>query len=602
MAEFVPVTVLTTNVDSELKKASIEQKIPIDGIYFDILSFATYYKTNPSHDWSTLEEDQKLLELIDEDIIRSEEFHVRQEYRIYIRSNQPAKFLDLRFNFATNQYKTKLVAVIDPSSTIPLKKGALKWIKSALHRKMILNGFLIDIYEHTIDQEINRFMATIQRYGGLKEPYKLLIGELFTPIEPINDKLILHYKNSEKSLISGVNPNDLIMEYIHHKEGKNGRTCKGSIIKVSEPKIKYIEHLAYDEESIRTTIEDDSTYYYAIKSGFIERKNGVFSISQQLQLESATFKNTGSIETGVDKDVSIKISKKVDDEDAVGTGINIDVQKLDVSGTIGSNATIQAQEVNIGSQTHKKSQIFATDKATVHLHRGNLKAKEAHVNILESGRIEADIAYIDKMVGGEVIAEKIYIKTLYSNAKIIALKHIEIDDIQGDGSSIIIDPRSIDKYNKEVESLESKAKTLQEKAIELSNKHSKKQIAFSAGFDNIDGIKKRYILRKKLGEEQLKSDIIQLQHYKSLKDELSLLEQELDNTKTILSSYTDLLEKLYNADLDATIKYNGVIYNDSNRVIFKDPKTKQEYVLSPKGAASTIRLEMVGSSKQIVIY
>lgn len=601
MSNFIPVTTLTSNVALELRKAAIEQRVSPESIYFDILSSATHYKISPSSQWQILPDDEQLLNIVSEDEIRDTEFQIRQEHRIYIRPNQPAKFLDLRFSFATNQYKTKLIAVIDPSSTIPLKKGALKWIKGAIHRKMVFSGFLIGLYEETLEQEINRFVASIQKYGSLKEPYKLLIGEFFSPIDPINDKLILHFKNNEHSLINGVNPDEMIMEYIEHKEGKNGRSCTGALVKVPEPKIKYQDYLQFDKEKIKSIKDENSTQYYSITSGFVERKSGTFTISNELKIESATFKNTGSIETGSDKDVSIKISKKVDEEDAIGTGINIDVQKLDVSGTVGSNATIQAQEVNIGSQTHKKSQIFASDKATVHLHRGNLKAKEAHVNILESGRIEADVAYIEKMVGGEVVAESVYIKTLYSNAKIVALKSIEIESIEGEGSSIIIDPRAHDRYNKQLKELEDKAKELQEAAIDLSNKLTKKQISFNASFDNIDGIKKRYILRKKLGEEQLRSDIIQLQQYKAQLDELDAIKFEIENSKAILGSYIDALEKLYKIDLEATIKCTSP-YNGANRIVYIDPKTSENYVKSPSGVARVIKLELVGNNKQIVIY
>ena len=185
-----------------------------------------------------------------------------------------------------------------------------------------------------------------------------------------------------------------------------------------------------------------SIRFYATQSGYVKRQNGIFSISHELRLKGASFKDTGSIETGSDKEIHVKINHEDDSKDAVGSGVNIDVQTLDVKGTIGSNTKIQACDVTIGAQTHKRSQIEVQENATIHLHRGDLKAKNATIEILEAGKIEAQTVRITKMMGGEIIADHVIIDTLYSNANITALKSITIQSIVGDGNNLIINPKS----------------------------------------------------------------------------------------------------------------------------------------------------------------
>lgn len=64
-------------------------------------------------------------------------------------------------------------------------------------------------------------------------------------------------------------------------------------------------------------------------------------------------KKTGSIEAGVDKDIFLAVNQKVFNDDAVGMGVHIDVQKVDIGR---ENTKIRAEELSIAAQTHRKWQ------------------------------------------------------------------------------------------------------------------------------------------------------------------------------------------------------------------------------------------------------
>ncbi|MDP3290628.1 MAG: hypothetical protein Q8M43_01200 [Sulfuricurvum sp.] len=601
MSTFIPITLISSNVTEDLKKIARDHRIAVEKLDFDLLSYETYFKETMDEEWQLLRA-SNLLSQTTEVELRSPHFQIRQEYQIHIRLLKPHPYLDLHFSIATDKTKSKAIAIIQPTSKIPLKKGVQEWLKEAIVRKQLRHGLLIGLYDLDLDREINRLIIKIQKEGPLAFLYRLPIGEFFLPIAPINDKVILHYKelNKTKSLIEGVNPEDLILEYVLPKYGRDGRACTGEHIAVADPVLKYATYILIDPETIRSEQDEESIRFYATVSGFVERKQGIFFISQELQIESASFKKTGSIETGLDKDVSLKINKKVDSEDAIGMGVNIDVQKLDVSGTVGGNAKIQACEVNIGAQTHKKSHINVSEIANIHLHRGNLKSKEANIAILEAGKVEADIIRINKMMGGEIIAREIHIDTLYSNARVIALESITIQKIEGEGNNLIIDPLAIESYNYQISELEMNIRDKNSKIQIESKEFIARKIKLKEQNERIQQIQERVLAKQKKGEIPLKADMVRLQQYKTEAEQLKDFVNLIKEAEASLQQLEEKLEKLYEADLHAVVTNYG-IYNGHNRILFIDPKTRREYGITPEGKATHVRLQQEDDEKKFLL-
>lgn len=596
-----PTIQTSTNVMADLLQSAKSWDVPVDNIDFDLLSYETYFNGTIDEDWQNLR-DCILLERTTESEIRSKIFLIRQEYQIRIREYQPHPYLDLRFSLATDKYKSKVVANIEPSSKIPLKKGIQEWLKEAIKAKMLRHGFLIGLYDGNLDREINRLLLKIQKEGPITSLYKLPIGEFLPPVLPIDDTIILHFKKNKesKSFINGVQPGELIFEYIFPKHGRDGRGCDGSFIEVPEPKVKYASYIVINEETIYSEEDASSIRFYASVSGFVERKKGVFTVSQELHIESASFKKTGSIETGLEKEISLKIKRNESSEDSIGSGVTIDVQKLDVSGTVGGNAKIQACEVNIGAQTHRNSQINVTDVANIHLHRGNLKAKEANIDIVETGKIEADVVRIKKMVGGEIIAREIYIDILYSNARITALESITIGTIEGEGNKLIIDPHSIESYHDKIFALEVDIRDKISRIQMESKEFASRQLSFKEKNSRIKQIQQRIVATQKSGAEPMKADLVRLQQYKIEAETLKQLHENIKRSEEHLIAMKEELSKLYEADLHAVVTHHG-IYNGKNRIVFIDPKTRQEYGITPEGKVTLIRLRQEGDEKKILL-
>lgn len=601
MSEFTPVTKASTSIKDDLHLAASDRKLPVEQVDFDLLSYETHYKKREDQEWHPIGGDNILTQISQEELY-SRDFLLSQEYQITIRSFVPHPYLDLHFSVAMSKSKGLVTAIIDPSSIIPLKKGVKEWIKEAINKKKLRLGFLIGMADEELDVQINRLLITLQKSGSLTAPYNLTIAKFFPPIAPVNDAIVLHYKKEEKSksLIEGVQSGDLILEYIFPKQGRDGRGLDGAPIIVPEPTVKYAGAIKVDDGTIRSEQDDKSIRYYAMASGFLKREQGVFSVANELQLKSVSMKKTGSIEAGIDKDIFLAVNQKIFNEDAVGMGVHIDVQKVDIGGIVGENTRIRAEELSIAAQTHRKSDIDVTEMATIQLHRGNLRAKEANIDMLEGGRIEADIVRINKMLGGEVIARKVYVDVLYSHARITALESIEINSIEGEGGTLSIDPFSVGAYHEKIAEAQNSTKNLEAELIERSHELRDRQNIFKAKNARIKQFQKRVMEAKKSDLEPMKADLVRLKQYQAQAYELNEAAAKLREDESYLGALRDKLEKLYEADLHGEVICHGS-YNGHNRVVFMDPKTRQEYAILPVGEVRRISLELHGEKKKILL-
>jgi hypothetical protein len=599
MVQFTPVTKASSSVKEDLRKAASDRKISVDELDFDLLSYETYYKRLPDQDWHPMHGNNLLTQITQEELYSSD-FLLRQEYQIKIRPFAPHQYLDLQFSIAMSKARRLVIAVIFPSSVIPLKKGVNEWIKEAINKKMLRHGFLIGMADEQLDVDVNRMLSYLQKQGPLSEPHNLIIGQFFPEIPVVNDAILLHYRerNKTKSLIEGVNPKELLVEYIFPKSGRNGRGCDGVPIVVPEPTVKYAKSIKIDDETIYTIEDKKSIRYYAKVSGFVKFERGHLSISQTLSLKSLSMKKTGSIDVGTDKQISLVLNQKVYREDAVGMGVNIDIQKVDITGTVGENTKIKADELRIGAQTHRKSTMDVSGVANIQLHRGNLKAKEANIDMLEGGRVEADVVHIKKMLGGEVIGRKVYVDVLYSHGKIIALESIEVNTIEGEGNALIIDPYSVSAYHEKI--AQTKAVISEkESAYQLTKKElSEKQAGFKQKNMQITQFKHRITRAKANGMEPMSVDVARIREYEAQGHKLHHKEGKLREEAQYIAALHDKLNKLYEADLEGVVLCHDV-YNGHNRVAFVDPKTRQEYSLFPRGAVKKIELKLHGDEKKM---
>ena len=204
------------------------------------------------------------------------------------------------------------------------------------------------------------------------------------------------------------------------------------------------------------------------------------------------------------------------------------------------------------------------------------------------------------MMGGEIIANHVIIDTLYSNAKITALNSITITAIIGDGNNLIINPRAIPSYQEQINTLELNLKKanlhIQNKGKELLGK----ELTLKEQMNRIKQTQEKIKSALAQNRPPLKADLVRVQQFKfalsELKNEQAAIKAHEDEIHVIENE----LNKLYDADLHATITHKGS-YNGHTQILFVDPKTSQKYTISPQGTVTKVSLRREGEDKKIIL-
>jgi len=590
MAHFTPFIKASTNITQTLNQAAQDRKIKKSEVDFDLLEVETLTQLGESKEFTSIKE--ALEKTYDKSMLLNESLFVRQEYQIRIRPYEVDKKLgDVKLEVGSNKAKSKVVATFKKGSVFPCDINLAKLLKREINRKKLRLGLLIGHFEAGLNATLIKLAKAVKCGSPLSKDVKIVIAQSPGAFFAKNDSIILHYEKNEdtkKNLIDGVDSGVLIFEYVKPKIGRDGRSCSGEYITVPQPQIKYANYVP-DKETVSIKEDEDSIKYYSKIDGYVKNSGGVISISREMTIKSASFRDTGSIETGENKDISINISNKNNLDDAVGSGVNIDVKELNVEGTIGSHAKVKANELNVGEQTHRNSQLEAVENAKVHLHRGNLKAKTAEIDILENGTIQADDVYVKKMLGGEIIGHRVVVDEITSNTIIIASESIEIKTISGHHNKLIIDPDKIESFHEKVEAFKKELKEKSYEFREINTEYEKKVSEHQGQLDRIKVFQKRILAASKTGKTPNKADVIRVRQYKSEAEKLSAESISIKAKEDEINVLSTELEKLYEAELHAKIIYKGA-YDGQTKVMFVDLKTSKEYAVVPDGVCEKIVL------------
>lgn len=565
---------ITSNVIDEFKHIQKEHELNYHQIVVKILGFTTQYKMSDEDEWQIC--NKPLLESISEDEFLDKEFQFKQNYNILFEIKTDQEPSPIKFSIATNKNRTMVFGIFQKNDPLELDETASEKLKDAITKKLLLNGFIMGVWGENLEKEIKKFILMVKENKWQGQHYKMPLLKAIPPVLAVDAKMLMHNheSNLNNSIVEGVYANTLLFEYVHASVGKNGRDCFGHIMCVNKP-IVFQDEITIDPTCIRKEETLSSTKYYSMVSGYLIQKGMHFSISNELQLQQAHFRE-GMIETGMDKDVNLRFIGREYLEDTVGSGVNIDVKSVMVNGTVGTNTKIQANDVNIAAQTHMHSKIYASESAKIKLHRGNLITKNAFIDVIESGRVEADTVHIGKIVGGEIIARCVYIKTLYSNAKITAQEKIEIDEIVGENNNLIINPLAIDTFREELTKLEIELEYETKKIHKYHNELEKRKSL-------IDNTKN-------------KIDLANSTHINKMVIELNA---RVESSLNIATALEEKISALYDADLSGQIICHS-IFNDTNKIVFVEIKNLSEHSIISSIKKGTFRLEKVNEEKVLV--
>ena len=594
---FTPVVRTSHSIVKSLLEFAKDRKIDVRTLDFELLSFETLMKREIDLEYKVIKETKHLSK---DDFLNSSTLFV-QEYSINVLPlKRVAK--EIQISLAANKLKTKAIVTILPGSLFR-KDLTLEKVKEMIWLKKLRAGLYIDIFEPNLDAQITKLIKIVPPDKPLSKELKFTVALGIDPIPPVDGQIEKLYeeKNSQSnSIIDSVDKGELIVRYLKEKDGSNGRSCDGKYIQMREPRTKNLMPII--DETILTNENKDFIEYFANDDGYISHVGQKLTISKTLKLEGADFKYTANIDGGdSSKDVSVHIAhKKSHSEDAVGSGVTINVKDLNIDGSVGSNVNISAQELKIDAQTHKNSKIDVQNSANVKLHRGDMRANDAEIDILESGKITAHRSiHVKKMLGGEAIAPIVIVDELLSNATIIASEYIEIRSLNGTNNKLIINPDAIESHHKELEELQNKAKAKIAELKSISADLDERLQEHLKQTDRMKTFQQRVLKSQKAGQTPMKQDIIRIKEFKRNSIKLQTEKEYIKLQQHTMNESNAEIEKIQNKDLHAKIVSRSE-YDGHSKVIFVNMKTKEEILIMPEGKIETISLVLNDEGERVI--
>lgn len=558
---FEPIVVDTKDVIKELKAVASTYKVPLANVDFHLLETSIFFRTNANEEWEKLVENKKQLFETDEFFLH-EGLQIASEYKIEIFYNN----LQDQLNFPTislgaNKTLTNIVATIQKISDVDFNSAFEKKLAQEINKKKIKAGVLVGIRQKDMLKEIRQLSSSVQVNGMIEQNVTFIVSEGVKPVLSVDDDLIFHYQKKMKKkdeqgrinyarrgYILPVYENEIVIEYIKPQMGIAGRDCRGKYIPVKQPITKNNQQI-HVSEFINIQEDDESVKYIATKEGYVVEEKGLYTIKDQMDVDEISFKTTGSIEAGIDSNVTINIKENDIFKDAIGAGMSVETSILNVQGSVGNNASIVAKKVNIGGQTHKSSSINANE-VDIAVHRGEVNANSVHVQRLEGGKIVADIAKVEVAIGGSIIAREIYIDKLMSNVNLITSELIDLKHVQGSNNKILVDPARIKDLQSIITDLSEQIQKKQKELVAFPKQLEYKKEIIENSKEAIGQIKDRLLelkaknikaplnLMKKIKDyQQLINDYNALLHeFKNIKDEIKLLKEQVQEHQSKIFS------------------------------------------------------------------
>lgn len=608
---FLPPTQIQTSTPYiSLKELSKQHSVPVEFIDFKILDILTYYK-NKDNEEPVFVPEENLNFFDDNAFYLDETLEIEQVYDV--------EFFDVRLNavpklpkieIGVNSTVTKVVAKVKATKDCEYEQHYEDKLFEYIAKQLMKAQILIGIRIGKLKDELKQIASVVHVKGELDKDYILNITQGINPKKATDAKILYYYKDklnaikeedkvdyADRGFVFGVAQDEVIMEEKKSHEGQNGRDARGKLLAVEKPKEDTGKEINISE-NIERVENDDSIIYIAKKSGYVVEKNGSFDIEERIEINEANFKTTGSIQAGTDTNVTLVVRETDTIKDAIGTGIIVEADEIEVKGNVGANAMVKANEVVIGGQTHQKAKIYAKN-AKISIHIGKVEAENVEIDRLEGGNVVAKRVKINSVVGGSITAQNIQINTLGSNCTITASHLIDVRYLRGTDNKFIIDtskmPESAEATQEQLNKIEY---TKAELASLLKNIETKKNVIN----ENKDSI---YTIKAKV-EELSKAKVIppvtfmkKLKEYQGLVNEYNTLLKIFKDKKELLATLKDELEIMQNGIFSAKVinRGNWVELNEI-RFVIVDPPQNVTYISKQNETAHAITLEKIGDGDE----
>lgn len=588
-----PIIVRTGNVAKELLQTASNTKIPVQSLDFKLIETQTFSRVgveNGVEDWVELTNDE--VKDITEEHFLNPKFELKQTYEIEIFPiSEPGPMDSIDISIGGNSTLCKIYLTIKAGSVARYYDTFEQDFLILVNKKKLRANLMIGLFDSVMVQNLSELIAKIQvaKEYRFEVQERYLIAQSYEPVPTVNDKLVLHFEEKRQNqdekgridyakrgyLLSAVE-NELLIEYVKPKIGGDGRNCRGEFIAAKEPIVRYEPTFTTGEKI--TVIDTPNTIEYRAKAGgYVTYEGGMYDIRTEMDVTEISFKTTGSIDSQMDADVSINVKEKDPFKDAIGIGMEVTVNVINVEGNVGANAKVTAKKASIDGQVHQ-SAVITADELNINIHKGEAYGKNVHINRLEQGSVEGDKVTVVQATGGKIWAKNIVVETLGSHVKMTASHTIEIQSLRGGENQFVIDPL----LNESRESLADQTQQIKKAKIAIHSIRQELEGYEKTDIENgpaMEELKRKLAQYKNNGITLPAAFVQKYRQFQDFKQKLESLRNELKEKEDQLAHLSSSLVALQSDIYDARI-INHDRWKNHNEIIFKliDPDIEVVYV------------------------
>jgi hypothetical protein len=600
----------TSDVTKYLNSVAKEYSTKPERLDFSIQAVRTFELNNGINDSDWVELDGGLLRRLDKDEqFANDQIEYRQMYkiRIYPKDDYDDPFKNSVTHLVSDPKFVHVKFLIEKGSEFNYANTLERDMIEFINKKKIMNGIMINLRENDFRNKIKDFVE--QEVSVIPEDLSFIVADGVESVPEVNDKLDFVYReefdkrkkddegkidHSKKGFIIAVKEGELLIRYTKPLDGKAGRDTRGRIIKAKKPIAEHRPEFR-SSSNIKVVDSEKTIEYFAKKDGNVifNKEKEEYDIEDRVETSSLSFKGSGSIDAGLDRDVTIDVTETDAQKDAVGMGVRVTVSTLNIDGNTGENSVVTANSATINGQTNRSSKIIAKE-ANIAIHKGLVKAEIAKIKRLEAGVVEAEVAEIQDAVGGIIRAREIKIGNMHSHLKIYSSKTVEVRNIVGSENLIVVDlegykdgvneleetRNELEETNQNVEKLQRVLKDDLEKVMETRK-------AFTHATKRMKKFQEHDVEPPKTLSEYMSKTQEFLENYKEMKDDLKEKKDEIEVLEEKLES---LKGAIFEAEVTVHDSWKGY-----NRIQFKlvNPKKTLEKLVHEGDRIANFKIEKV---------
>ncbi len=608
--EFEKKVIESSDITKDLKKIAAIHQIDVKTLDYKIISYKTFYKKIDSPRYRGLQEIEREKFFKEENILNPE-LEIMQKLKIEVFKKNSSRF-PIRIAIGGNKPLTKVVATIKKQDAVNYFDGLESEIIAEIDKKKAKLNILLGFFEGDVRSEVKKLVSLIRVNQKIEENVSIVlcqayemkkqsIGEIFYKFrdkEIDNEQKVDH---SNKDFMHTVQEDDVMIEIYKPREGRVGRNCKGDLLSLQEVELSSELPSITVSADIECQELEDKIVYIAKRSGFInEVQPNNFEINDELVVNEVSFKTTGSIEAGEDKDIKIDIKGNDSMSDAIGAGVHIETSEVKAEGNVGNGAIVKAKLIEIGGQTHQSAKLYGGN-VSVNLHKGFIDGEDITIDLLEGGKVVGDIVRIKKASGGEIEAREVYIESVLSNVNVQASHHIELDKVEGTGNKFIIDAKAQRGFKEKVEVIKNDMDDIKSNMELITKKIKQMKKKIYSEKDTTIKIQDRILELRASGTKPPASLVAKMKENQNRIKEHNLLLKELKDARMQSETLTEDLTNLQSSVFEAKVVNNST-WREFNEVIFRiiEPPINASHLLKDGEIAHEITLDTAEDGKFIL--